>query len=55
MNDDLDVRGAFDAVYDSAAALAALQARDGLSRADADRAADILRRIDSVWRITGFS
>jgi cysteinyl-tRNA synthetase len=55
MNDDLDVRGAFDAVYDSAAALAAMQARGALSRSDAGRAADILRRIDSVWRITGSS
>jgi len=53
MNDDLDVRGAFDAVYEQAAELAEIQAHERLSPADARRTARILQQIDDVWQILG--
>lgn len=52
MNDDLDLRGAFDAVYAATAALASIQARNGLSGSDARRAFESLRQIDTVWQVT---
>lgn len=53
MNDDLDVCGAFDAVYESAATLATIQARNQLSRGDARKATEILQEIDTVWQVAG--
>ena len=50
MNDDLDIKAAFDGVYAAATELAQLQARGELSRGDSRRAAAALKKIDSVWR-----
>jgi cysteinyl-tRNA synthetase len=51
MNDDLDVKGAFDAVYESAEALAKMAAWGGLSAGHRREAAKLLGRIDGVLQI----
>jgi cysteinyl-tRNA synthetase len=51
MNDDLDVEGAFEAVYDALQKLAVVKARGRLSAQDSRRAGEALRGIESVWRI----
>lgn len=53
MNDNLDVKNAFDAVYDSAVALCKIKNETGLAPEDCREAARELRRIDSVWRVLG--
>ena len=51
MNQDLDVKGAFDAVYESVEMLARMAAHGGLSAADRHRAAKALNRIDGVLQV----
>lgn len=50
MNDDLDVKRAFDHVYDTAADLVRLASNGKLGPKERRRAGDGLNRIDSVWR-----
>jgi cysteinyl-tRNA synthetase len=50
MNDDLDVKRAFEDVYSGAAELAHLKARGRLSLEDSRRIRQTLDGIDSVWR-----
>lgn len=51
MNDNLDVMGAFDAVYDSVLTLARMKTKEKAGREECLRAAKHLRRMDRVWRI----
>jgi cysteinyl-tRNA synthetase len=51
MNDDLDVKGAFDALYDSVEALATMAAGGGLAARDRRAAAKMLGRIDGVLQV----
>jgi len=51
LNDDLDVQGAFDAVYDALAHLAELDQDGRLSRAEGEEATAAVRKIDQVLRI----
>ncbi len=53
MNEDLDVQGAFDAVFGRISELTRIKARGGLGANDARRAANHLRKIDAVWKILG--
>lgn len=53
MNDDLNVRQAFDEVHGVVTELARLKAAGKISSSDSRRAADALARIDSVWRFLG--
>ncbi len=51
MNDDLDVKGAFDAVYEPVEKLAGTAAAGRLSARDRNAAAKALERIDGVLRV----
>ncbi len=51
LNDDLDVQGAFDAVYDALAHLAELDQDGRLSRAEGEEATAAVRKLDQVLRI----
>ncbi len=51
MNDDLDVRGAFDHIYNELAGLAQRKAEGRLSDPDSQTAAEEIRKIDTVLRI----
>lgn len=51
MNDDLDVKGAFDAAFDAVSKLVQLDADRGLSRSDRRQVKAKLEKIDSVLKI----
>ncbi|MCF8078189.1 MAG: class I tRNA ligase family protein [Desulfobacterales bacterium] len=51
MNDDLDVKGAFDSIYDTVEALAKMAASGKLSKKDRQEAARSLARIDGVLQV----
>ena len=51
MNDDLDVKGAFDALYESVAALAKMAASGGIAARDRRAAVETLGRIDGVLQV----
>jgi cysteinyl-tRNA synthetase len=51
MNDDLDVKGAFDALYDPVEALAKMAVSGGLAARDRQAAGKILGRIDGVLQV----
>ncbi len=53
MNDNLDIKNAFDAVYDSARELLQMKNEDRLAPEECRQAARKIRRIDGVWRILG--
>ena len=53
MNDDLQVKKAFDGRFITVSQLAALAAAGRLSRAEANRALRELRRIDTVLNVIG--
>ncbi|MFO8112547.1 MAG: class I tRNA ligase family protein [Desulfosalsimonadaceae bacterium] len=53
MNDNLDVKNAFDAVYDIASTLLKMKNKGGLTPEEGRHAARELRRIDRVWRVLG--
>lgn len=51
MNDDLDVKGAFDAVYDCLAHLTELKKDGRLSKAEGEKATAMVRKVDQVLQL----
>lgn len=51
MNNDLDVQGAFDAVFENLTRLAEFKESGGLGSQDCERVADLLPRIDMVLKV----